>query len=135
MTKALTVSGNSATGTVPLDGTFVPAMLILANPSSSLDGQRFVVSATVVAGPPPVVVDVSAKRSGTALVRLKFTTSAGGRFGVTIGKQRTTLIANAGANSGEVFVPRSVRGRVKVTITPFDARGRRGRPVSTKVSL
>lgn len=131
--KPLAVAGNSATGTVPLDGTPVPAMLILANPSSALDGQRFAVTATVVPGPPPVLADVAAMRSSRTTIRLTFTASAGGRFVVAIGKLRTTVLAGAGTSSSDLFIG-AVRARQKLTITPFDAKGRKGHPVTTRVS-
>ena len=138
LVKRLKVSGNVATGVVPLDGTPTPAMLILANPSTSQDGVRFDVSATIVRGPPPLarIVSVTVTRRGSArLLKLDLLMSTAGRMRIRLGKLNQLLFAGGGRSSGEVFVPPSVRGTKTLKLTPLDDRGRRGRTVQARVRL
>jgi hypothetical protein len=138
LVKRLKVTGSSATGVVPVDGTNAPAMLILANPSSELDGMRFDVSAKVVPGPPPVVQIVAAtpaRRSGARVIKLQMVASTAGRVRVRFGKVRQLILVPAGSSAADLYVPRSLHGTVKLKLTPLDARGRRGRTVSAPVTL
>ena len=136
--QRLKVSGNSATGVVPLDGTPAPGMLILANPSATLDGARFEISAKFVRGPPPLVRIVSAavtRRGPARFLELQTLTSTGARLRVKLGSLRQTIFVGAGTSSGELFVPPGMHGTKTLTLTPLDNRGRRGRPVRARVKL
>jgi len=138
LVQRLKVSGNSATGVVPLDGTPTPAMLILANPSTTLDGARFDISAKIVRGPPPVVRIVSAavaRRGPARFLQLQTLTSTGARLRVKLGTLRQTIFVGAGASAGELFVPPALHGTKTLSLTPLDNRGRRGRTVSRRVKL
>jgi hypothetical protein len=137
LVQKLKVTGNTATGVLPLDGTTPPAMLILANPSATLDGQRFDVTATFVRGPPPIVRIVSATvvRRGARFLRLQTLCSTGARLRLKLGSLRQTVFVGAGTSIGELFVPPGLHGTKTLSITPLDSRGRRGRTVTAGVKL
>jgi hypothetical protein len=138
LVKRLKVSGNSATSVVPLDGTPTPAMLILANPSATLDGMRFDISATIVRGLPLVarILSASITRRGSArFLRLQTLMSSAGRLKIKLGKLRQMLFVGAGTSVGELFVPPTLHGRHTLKATPLDDRGRKGRTISLRVRL
>lgn len=138
LVKRLKVTGNTATGVVPLDGTPTPAMLVLANPSATLDSQRFDISAKFVRGPPAIVRIVSAvvtRRGSARFLKLQTLTSTSSRLRVKLGTLRQTIFVGAGASSGELFVPPGLHGTKTLAITPLDSRGRKGRVVSARVKL
>jgi hypothetical protein len=113
-------------------------MLILANPSVTLDGARFEISAKFVRGPPPLVRIVSAsitRRGPARFLELQTLTSTGARLKVKLGSLRQTIFVGAGTSSGELFVPRGMHGTKTLTLTPLDNRGRRGKPVRARVKL
>lgn len=137
LVQKLKVTGSSATGVVPLDGTPTPAMLILANPSATLDAQRFDITATFVRGPPPVVRIVSATvvRRGARFLKLQTLASSSARLRVKLGSMRQTIFVGAGYSAGELSVPPGLHGTKTLTITPLDSRGRKGRTVTARVKL
>jgi hypothetical protein len=138
LVQRLKVTGNTAAGVVPLDGTPTPAMLILANPSTTLDGARFDISAKIVRGPPPVVRIVSAtvtRRGPARFLRLQTLTSMGARLRVKLGTLRQTIFAGAGASAGELFIPLGLHGTKTLSLTPLDNKGRKGKTVRVRVKL
>ncbi len=138
LVKRLKVSGNTASGVVPLDGTPTPAMLILANPSTSLDGARFDISAKLVRGLPPVARIVSAtvvRRGAARFLKLQTLLSTAARLRLRLGTLRQTLFVGAGMSAGELLIPRTLHGSRTLKATPLDDRGRKGRTVRARVTL
>jgi hypothetical protein len=141
----LAVSGNTATGEVPLDSSCSRAALLLANPSLTADNQAFVVNAATTLPTPKLKLKRVPRRvglpsRGRPTVRFRITANGAGRAVLTLrcGKRRATRGIRVASGTAKTYVRSPVR-RLKtcsLQVVPFDVLGERsGTTRKAKVKL